>query len=234
MKVSEASTSPMVIRRAAPEDLMAAARTYLAAFPDTLQQLRAPGMRPEAVCDLLRICLEAEPESLLIGVRGEDVAGYVIAPCHPTRIIRTALLRGHLPRLVWGSLSGRYGLGIGTGLQVLLDKLHFLSSTRVKGATCEARILSIAVHPRFQGLGIGRRLLEAGLGHLRACGVCCVRLEVRPDNVPARTLYESVGFRTVGVVRDTRGPWEVMVLEWGNSDDNAPSEARPPSTDSSD
>ena len=62
----------------------------------------------------------------------------------------------------------------------------------------EAEVRTIGVHPEQQGRGLGRELL-ADL--LAAAGDSRVMLEVRTDNDPARVLYESVGFRTLGVRR---------------------------------
>lgn len=67
----------------------------------------------------------------------------------------------------------------------------------------EAEVRTIGVHPDHRGKGLGRVLL-ADL--LEAAGDVRVLLEVRTDNTPARTLYESVGFRTLGVRRNYYRP----------------------------
>lgn len=67
----------------------------------------------------------------------------------------------------------------------------------------EAEVRTIGVHPDRQGRGLGRTLL-ADL--LAAAGDVRVMLEVRTDNTPARTLYESVGFRTLGIRRNYYRP----------------------------
>jgi ribosomal protein S18 acetylase RimI-like enzyme len=71
-------------------------------------------------------------------------------------------------------------------------------------------------------LGIGKRLLELALERFRVLGLSCVRLEVRPGNVSSKTLYLRHGFRDVGQFRDTRGAWDIMML------DLTPLEAEPP------
>lgn len=63
-------------------------------------------------------------------------------------------------------------------------------------APFEYEVHTIGVDPQYQGLGIGRRLLE---GLLEFADGGAVYLEVRTDNQPAITLYQSVGFATVGV-----------------------------------
>lgn len=62
----------------------------------------------------------------------------------------------------------------------------------------EAEVRTIGVDPAHQGRGLGRQLLD---DLLDAAGGARVMLEVRTDNEPARTLYESVGFTTLGIRR---------------------------------
>lgn len=65
----------------------------------------------------------------------------------------------------------------------------------------EASILNVAVDPRWQSQGIGRRLLNEVLDHCRHEGVRRVLLEVRASNRRARQLYESLGFSRDGCRR---------------------------------
>ncbi|MGV9802307.1 ribosomal protein S18-alanine N-acetyltransferase [Mycobacterium sp. NPDC003449] len=60
----------------------------------------------------------------------------------------------------------------------------------------EYEIHTIGVDPDFQGLGIGRSLLGLLLDY---ASDGTVFLEVRTDNLPAITLYESAGFVNVGL-----------------------------------
>ena len=62
----------------------------------------------------------------------------------------------------------------------------------------EYEIHTIGVDPAYQGKGIGKRMLCDLLGH--AAGGT-VFLEVRTDNVPAISMYESFGFVNVGLRR---------------------------------
>ena len=64
----------------------------------------------------------------------------------------------------------------------------------------EAEIHTIGVDPAHQGRGIGRALLR-GLLAVADARHATVFLEVRTDNEPARTLYESEGFAVVGLRR---------------------------------
>lgn len=66
-------------------------------------------------------------------------------------------------------------------------------------AASEAHLLNICVHPDWQRLGYGRRMLNALLNRAEQAGAETVFLEVRPSNSVALSLYHSVGFRHVGV-----------------------------------
>jgi RimJ/RimL family protein N-acetyltransferase len=63
--------------------------------------------------------------------------------------------------------------------------------------------LTIVVHPRAQGQGLGRRLFGAFLEHVREheSGVIRVELITRESNARARRLYESLGFQLEGRLR---------------------------------
>ena len=62
----------------------------------------------------------------------------------------------------------------------------------------EFEVHTIGVDPQRQGLGIGRTLLRQMLDVADREGAPVV-LDVRTDNVPARTLYEAHGFEIVGL-----------------------------------
>lgn len=62
----------------------------------------------------------------------------------------------------------------------------------------EAELLRAAVVPEERRQGHARRLLREGLAHLTRAGIGPCFLEVRPDNLAARRLYESEGFVAVG------------------------------------
>lgn len=62
----------------------------------------------------------------------------------------------------------------------------------------EAHIATIAVHPDFRGLGIGKRLLARALLAAYQRGARTAYLEVRRSNLAAQTLYQQFGFQVAG------------------------------------
>lgn len=80
-------------------------------------------------------------------------------------------------------------------------------------------LLTMGVHPRAQGQGIGRALVEAALAWAEANGVERIELYTLASNVRAQRLYESVGFRLAwrreAFHRRPDGSLEAdLVMEW--------------------
>ncbi len=65
----------------------------------------------------------------------------------------------------------------------------------------EAHILNLCVRPEFRSIGFGRKLLDYLLDRGAAAGMSYAFLEVRPTNLSAIRLYQSLGFEQVGVRR---------------------------------
>lgn len=63
----------------------------------------------------------------------------------------------------------------------------------------EGDIQTIALVPKARGRGLGRTLLNGLLDEARRRRVSQVFLEVRADNLAARTLYTSTGFQEIAV-----------------------------------
>lgn len=63
----------------------------------------------------------------------------------------------------------------------------------------KAELGNLAVEPAFRRHGIGRTLLEAVLEITRQGEIGALFLEVRESNGAARGLYETYGFKVVGV-----------------------------------
>lgn len=61
-------------------------------------------------------------------------------------------------------------------------------------------IWMMGVDPQYQGYGLGRAALLAGIDSLRRRGLKTIELAVDSQNLAARQLYESVGFERKGVI----------------------------------
>ena len=62
----------------------------------------------------------------------------------------------------------------------------------------ESELPDIVVSPEYRGQGLGRQLLTHCFDELRAKSIETIFLEVRVSNTPARTLYEHLGFESIG------------------------------------
>ena len=62
----------------------------------------------------------------------------------------------------------------------------------------EVHLLNIAVHETYRRRGLGRRLLHRMLDVGIDANAETAWLDVRPSNLPARSLYRKTGFREVG------------------------------------
>lgn len=73
----------------------------------------------------------------------------------------------------------------------------------------EGEVYVVGVHPRYQGLRLGRAVTALGLAHLRDRGLPTVTLYVDGDNAAAVTTYERQGFTRLAIdvmyARDDQG-----------------------------
>ena len=81
----------------------------------------------------------------------------------------------------------------------------------------EAEILSIGVVPKWQRLGLGRRLVEGLIRAVQRAEARRVFLEVAVDNHAAIKLYDALDFRRVGrrpkyYVRPGQDPVDALIL----------------------
>lgn len=99
----------------------------------------------------------------------------------------------------WSADAIRDLLALPTVAAMILGSEPALSGmVMVQAAAGEAEILTIAVDPACRGRGLGRRLLDGAAIWAAARGADRLLLEVAVDNMPARTLYLSAGFRIAG------------------------------------
>ena len=64
---------------------------------------------------------------------------------------------------------------------------------------------ALAIDPAMHGRGIGTAVVEFCIRTAKERGYKALRLDIVPDNLPARSLYEKLGFRYAGTYDLDRG-----------------------------
>lgn len=144
-------------------------------------------------------------EGDLDAVRAIEVAAYG-TDAWTRRTLEDELVNGFSSYLVAEAPSGRVA-GF-AGVWFMRDQLH---------------LVTIAVDPAFQRLGIASRLLLNCLEQARDAEMPSVVLEVRESNAPAQALYERFGFRKLGRLRKyyKDNDEDALVMETPSLDDEA-------------
>ena len=70
-------------------------------------------------------------------------------------------------------------------------------STVVNEAVARGTIANLAVDPRCQGQGVGRRLIEWALQYFRTCGLHHAKIETLETNEAGAHLYPAMGFKEI-------------------------------------
>ncbi|HHY39192.1 MAG TPA: GNAT family N-acetyltransferase [Clostridia bacterium] len=209
------------ICHAAKGDLGGVARIFMTSFEDSIEHLFGAN-RPSSVAarDLFEFVLHTEPQGFFVAKSQDDrPVGYAIAITDMRRLRAEALLGGYIFRWVSRWFRGEYGARRPPVKNLIKDKIALLLSPfNLRRSEGNARgtpgqILSIAVDPGSRSAGIGRTLLRACLEYLQRKGVKRVKLEVRPWNLPALSIYRKEGFVGVGEYKDSKGAWLIMMLD---------------------
>lgn len=92
----------------------------------------------------------------------------------------------------------------------------------VAGLICsipEAELMNVSVDNRYRRLGIAQDLLKKLFEEGTAAGVTDIVLEVRAGNMPAKSLYEKLGFKEEGLIRKCyTDPVEDGLVYWLRKD----------------
>lgn len=91
-------------------------------------------------------------------------------------------------------------LGAFTGKE-LVGMAGYIANARPK-TRHKGVMIAVYVAPQWRAEKLGRRLVEAVIGHARSVGATLLHCTVRADNLPARRLYLSLGFVPYGLERD--------------------------------
>jgi len=85
-------------------------------------------------------------------------------------------------------------------LQLALIEDELVGYTVLATSETTAHLARLAVHPKFQGHGLGKYLLNEALVYAKDAGIDTVLLNTQVHNRTAQQLYRSVGFRPTGRV----------------------------------
>jgi ribosomal protein S18 acetylase RimI-like enzyme len=142
---------------------------------------------------------DQEPEHAWVACVQGEVVGFLLG-CVDTAQ-QQAWFRKTLPGLLGRAVRGIYRVGKRT-----LVYTAQITRTALRGEFTHVDLTAYPAHLHInleagsRGLGLGRRLIEAYLGQLRALGVPGVHLETTSQNEVACHLYRKVGFELL----DTR------------------------------
>jgi [ribosomal protein S18]-alanine N-acetyltransferase len=194
-----------------PREMGAAVGVFLEAFHDSAAYVYGEPPRPEAMIDIWSFAREVEPGGFLAARDpAARLLGYAFITSSVSGLRRQAILRLAPLRWAWRALCGRYGIVWAHAARLCGNKLSFAHSAAKFRTSGDAQLLNIATAEAARGQGVAFALVRAGLEYLRGRGVRELRLEVRPDNAPALSVYTRAGFAEVGRTRDAGGEWIVM------------------------
>ena len=136
--------------------------------------------------------------------------------CHVQQIAELEKLCFHDP---WSKNSIASELGNRLSLWFVAEVdgrvVGYVGSQTVLG---ETDMMNIATHPDYRKQGIARALINALISALVEQGSHSLMLEVRASNEPAKSLYGSMGFESVGIRKNYyRNPREdalILRKEW--------------------
>lgn len=84
-----------------------------------------------------------------------------------------------------------------------------VAARKFDGDICEMKRLY--VRPEFQGLGVGKRLVEEVIAVAKGLGYAKMRLDTMPKMAAAQTLYLSLGFKEIAPYRFNPEPGAVFM-----------------------
>ncbi|WP_298917976.1 GNAT family N-acetyltransferase [uncultured Algimonas sp.] len=97
----------------------------------------------------------------------------------------------------WSALDMSVHAGRDLCLGLFVDG-ELCSFAVLRLSDADAEVLTVATRPDGRGRGLAGLILEEAANRLRATGLRHIFLEVAEDNIPARALYDRLGFTPIG------------------------------------
>jgi len=210
---SRAAPASLSVGPIVPQEIDAVVGIFLEAFHDNVRLVYGDRPRPDAMRDVWTFVRATDPSGFLAARIANDVVGYAIFVRSVSALRRRAIASGIIFVWAWRAITGRYGIHWVALFRLLWNKTLFVGGSRRFRTSGDAQLLNIAVARAAQGKGVAKALVRAGLAYLARCQVGEVRLEVRPDNLPALAAYRENGFVERGRTRDAGGEWIVMTAQ---------------------
>jgi ribosomal protein S18 acetylase RimI-like enzyme len=144
---------------------------------------------------------------VLVAEDHDHVAGFVAGAAHVGRFYRSFLLRDGLAAAVVAAPR------LARSPRKVVETLRYPATT---SELPDAEILATAVDAPFARRGIGRCLVEAGVGEFARRGISAAKVVAGRDNTAALRLYERCGFAASAAIAVHSGtPSQVLV--WHSS-----------------
>lgn len=175
------------------------------------------------------------------GISGLNTEALHIRPMTVADIDRVHLIDQLSFSMPWPASSYHYELTENKAALLYVGELFLEDDTSLIVAMIvtwlimdEAHIATIAVHPTYRRLGIGRKLLSAAIKQAIERGAKMATLEVRQGNQAAIVMYTQFGFKVVGqrprYYHDTQEDAVIMTikglgkeyLDWLEAPDSGP------------
>lgn len=191
-------TRQLILRSLDPSDLNAVAAVHAGAFPDSI----LTKLGKKAVCRYYLWLMEGPHEMYALGAWLDgDLAGFLFGGIAPDAIpgfMRTnrGLLAQRLALRPWLVADPLFRDRIGRAVRAVARTRRNAPAAAAQGARKRPfDVISVAVDPRAQGAGIGKRLMHQAESIARTNGFHVMTLMVHVDNRQAIGFYEGLGWQ---------------------------------------
>lgn len=125
---------------------------------------------------------------------------YTIIKADVSHLARIKEINSHLPYDNWSEENFQNAFNWSLPTTLIQDKAGIIVGY-VISLFCleEIKIINIMVDPKYQGMGYGRSLMLYILKEALSQGTQYAMLDVRVTNIPAISLYTSLGFQILSV-----------------------------------